>query len=185
MIKRIFDLIFIFLFSLLIISLFFLTLVFCFIFNKKNIFFLQYRGGFKGKKIRIIKFRTMENDTKKVSSFNNFLRKTRLDEIPQFLNVLIGDLSIVGPRPLHYEYKEIYSSEQIKRFNVKPGLTGLAQIQNSYEMSWSEQFKIDVWYTNNHNIFLDLKIIIKTLLIIIKSIKKREIRDKEKFDGTN
>ena len=68
---------------------------------------------------------------------------------------------------------------------MRPGLTGLAQIQNSYEMSWSDQFKIDVWYADNHNIFLDLKIIIKTLFIIIKSIKKNEIRDKEKFDGTN
>lgn len=185
MIKRIFDLIFIVFFSPIIIFLFFFTYFFCLLFNKKNIFFFQFRGGFRGKKIQIIKFRTMETDTKKISSFNNFLRKTRLDELPQFLNVLKGDLSIVGPRPLYYEYKEIYSSYQNKRFKVRPGLTGLAQIQNSYEMSWSDQFKIDVWYADNHNIFLDLKIIIKTLFIIIKSIKKNEIRDKEKFDGTN
>ena len=83
----------------------------------------------------------MDTDTKKLSTFNSFLRKTRLDEIPQFLNILKGDLSLVGPRPLHFEYKDIYTSDQKKRFNVKPGLTGLAQIQNSYEISWSEQFK--------------------------------------------
>ena len=185
MIKRIFDLIFIISFSPLILLLFFFTFLICKVINKKDIFFIQDRGGHEGKKIRVIKFRTMDADTKKISAFNSFLRKTRLDEIPQFLNILKGDLSLVGPRPLHFEYKDIYTSDQKKRFNVKPGLTGLAQIQNSYEISWSEQFKIDIWYVENHNLLLDLKIIIKTLFIIIKSIGKKEIKDKNKFDGTN
>ena len=121
----------------------------------------------------------MENKTKKISTFNNFLRKTRLDEIPQFLNVVKGNLSIVGPRPLHYEYKNFYSSTQNKRFLVKPGLTGLAQIQNSYSMTWSKQFEIDVWYAENHNLFLDIKIIIKTLFVIMISTSKKEIKDKK------
>tara|TARA_B100000941_G_scaffold264615_1_gene218693 strand:+ start:501 stop:1058 length:558 start_codon:yes stop_codon:yes gene_type:complete len=183
--KRIFDLIFVILLSPLILFIFFITFLFALIFNRKNIFFFQSRGGYKGEKIQVIKFRTMENQTHKISNFNNFLRKSRLDEIPQFLNVLKGDLSIVGPRPLHYEYKEIYSSEQKKRFNVKPGLTGLAQIKDSYSMTWSEQFKIDIWYTENNNLLLDIKIIIKTLFVIIKSTGKKEIKDKNKFNGSN
>lgn len=185
MIKRSFDIIFVILFSPLIVALFFFIFILSLIFNKREIFFFQYRGGYKGKRIKIIKFRTMENKTKKISSFNNFLRKVRFDEIPQFLNVVKGDLSIVGPRPLHYEYKNIYSSRQNKRFKVKPGLTGLAQIQDSHSMSWSKQFKIDVWYVENHNFFLDIKIIIKTLFVIMKSTSKKEIKDKKKFNGSN
>ena len=147
--KRVFDIIFVIFFSPLILFLFFVIFILSFIFNKKHILFFQFRGGLNGEKIEIIKFRTMEDKTKKISSFNNLLRKTRLDEIPQFLNVLKGDLSIVGPRPLHYEYKDIYSFEQKKRFEVKPGLTGLAQIKDTYSMTWSEQFKIDIWYVEN------------------------------------
>ncbi len=185
MIKRIFDLTFIIILFPMIFFVFFLTFVLSLFINKKEIFFFQSRGGFKEKKIEIIKFRTMEKKTKKISTFNNFLRKMRLDEVPQFLNILKGDLSIVGPRPLHYEYKDLYSTEQKKRFNVKPGLTGMAQVQNSYSMSWSEQFKIDVWYSENHNLYLDFKIIIKTIFVIIKSIGKKEIKDKDKFNGFN
>mgnify|MGYP003985808583 CR=1 FL=1 len=185
MIKRIFDLIFVIFLSPIILIVFFFVYILSSLFNKKEIFIFQFRGGYQRKKIEIIKFRTMENNTKKISNFNNFLRKTRLDEIPQFFNVLKGDLSIVGPRPLHYEYKDIYSTEQNRRFDVKPGLTGLAQIQNSYEMTWAEQFIIDVWYVDNHNLFLDLKIIIKTVFVIIKSTGKKEHKDKNKFNGSN
>ena len=138
-----------------------------------------------GQKIIIIKFRTMEKNSEKISKFNNLLRKTRLDEIPQFFNVLKGDLSLVGPRPLHYEYKNIYTEEQNKRFKVKPGITGLAQIDEMKNMTWAEQFKIDVWYTNNQSFYLDLKIILKTVIMFIKSFKIKEIKDKNKFDGTN
>ena len=183
--KRVFDIIFVIFFSPLILVLFFVIFILSFIFNKKRILFFQFRGGLNGKKIEIIKFRTMEDKTKNISPFNNLLRKTRLDEIPQFFNVLKGDLSIVGPRPLHYEYKDIYSVEQNKRFEVKPGLTGLAQIKDTYSMTWSEQFKIDIWYVENHNLFLDVKIIIKTLFVIIKSTGKKEIKDKNKFNGSN
>ena len=86
---------------------------------------------------------------------------------------------------MHYEYKNFYSSTQNKRFLVKPGLTGLAQIQNSYSMTWSKQFEIDVWYAENHNLFLDIKIIIKTLFVIMISTSKKEIKDKKKFNGFN
>ena len=126
--KRIFDLIFVILLSPLILFIFFITFLFALIFNRKNIFFFQSRGGYKGEKIEVIKFRTMENQTHKISNFNNFLRKSRLDEIPQFLNVLKGDLSIVGPRPLHYEYKEIYSSEQ-KKIKCQSVLLALKRVR--------------------------------------------------------
>ncbi len=185
MIKRIFDLLFVFLLSPIILFLFIVVLIFSVGFNRNNIFFIQDRGGYKEKKIQVIKFRTMEIKTKKISKFNTFLRRTRLDEIPQFFNVLKGDLSIVGPRPLHYEYKKLYTINQKRRFNVKPGLTGLAQIKNSYSMSWSDQFELDVWYSENHNFYLDLKIIVKTLFYIIVSLGKTEIKDKSKFNGLN
>lgn len=186
MAKRTFDLIFLFIISPLIIILLVIIFLLSFIINKKDIFFIQDRGGYKGKKIKVIKFRTMEVRTKKINKFNMFLRKSHLDEIPQFINVFKGELSIVGPRPLFYSYKKFYSKEQLKRFNSKPGITGLTQITTNEKTPWKKKFQIDNWYTDNNNLILDITIIIKTAVIIfISFFNKKNPIEKEKFNGKN
>lgn len=185
--KRLFDLFFVLIFSPIILCLFLIVFFLSKIFNKKKIFFIQERGGFLGKKIFIIKFRTMGKNKKKITTFNNFLRKSKLDELPQFYNVLIGEMSIVGPRPLHYKYKSKYSKKQLGRFLSKPGITGLAQISKKKNLSWTEQFQIDLKYNKKKSLILDLKIILITLVILLKSLFKKnsELKDKKLFTGKN
>ncbi|NMH75291.1 sugar transferase [Bacillus sp. RO2] len=146
------------------------------------ILFKQKRPGLKGKPFILYKFRTMTNsidkngrflsDEMRLTSFGLFLRRYSLDEIPQFINVLKGELSIVGPRPLLMEYLPLYSKEQFKRHLVKPGITGWAQVNGRNAISWEEKFDLDVWYVYNYSFFLDLKII---FLTVIKVIKKEGI----------
>jgi len=136
------------------------------------IFFTQERPGKNGEIFKIIKFRTMLNDKdsngnflpdeKRLTKFGVWLRNSSLDELPELLNVLKGDMSIVGPRPLLVEYLPLYSEHQSKRHNVLPGITGWAQINGRNSLSWEEKFNLDVWYVHNHNIILDIKIIFKT-----------------------
>jgi lipopolysaccharide/colanic/teichoic acid biosynthesis glycosyltransferase len=177
--KRVFDLLIIIILSPFIILLLIPTYLLCKIINKDNIFFYQFRGGKNGKKIKIIKFRTMDRQGN-ISRFNRFLRKTKLDEIPQFLSVLNGDLSVVGPRPLHYEYRKYYNNFERKRFKVSPGITGLSQICDD-KITWKKQFKIEVWYAENNNILLDIKIILKTVVFLFVSIFRKDKKDKKKF----
>lgn len=146
------------------------------------ILFKQQRPGLNGKPFILYKFRTMTNsldkhgrylsDELRLTPFGAFLRKYSLDEIPQFVNVLKGDLSIVGPRPLLMEYLPLYSKEQFKRHMVKPGITGWAQVNGRNAISWEEKFDLDVWYVYNYSFFLDLKIL---LLTVIKVMKKEGI----------
>lgn len=182
---RFFDLIFLFLFSIPIILLFLITVLLCVFFQGKPIFFSQKRGGFKNKEITIYKFRSMKKLKKKmkITSLGKFLRKYKLDEIPQFYSVLIGELSIVGPRPLHYEYKNLYNKKQKKRFLVNPGLTGYTQVFLKNNDSWKKKFKYDVWYVKNKNIILDLKILIKTFCNIV--FKNSDEKIPKKFNGRN
>lgn len=166
---------------------------------KKNIgspiIFSQSRPGKNGKIFKIIKFRTMLNtkdevgnllpDEDRLTEFGTWLRKSSLDELPEFFNVLKGDMSIVGPRPLLIEYLPLYSDTQAKRHNVRPGITGWAQINGRNSISWDEKFDYDVWYVDNMNIWLDLKIIFKTVL---KVLDKSGIDDdmgvgQERFKG--
>lgn len=142
------------------------------------IFFLQERTGLNGQLFKLIKFRTMTNeldtngnllsDSKRVTKLGLFLREYSLDELPQFFNVLKGNMSIVGPRPLLPEYLNLYNSEQSKRHNVKPGITGWSQIKGRNSINWEEKLKFDVWYVQNKSFFLDIKIIIMTLIIVLK-----------------
>lgn len=156
------------------------------VFNGRPIFFIQYRGGYKNRKIKIIKFRTFDSNNH-INIYSNFLRYFKFDELPQLINILRGDISLVGPRPLHYEYKELYNKKYLKRFNVMPGITGWSQIKSNDNMSWLEKFDLDLWYVDNRNFFLDLKIILLTIKNLILSIfvKKKQSQPIKKFNGSN
>ena len=144
----------------------------------KPVFFKQTRPGLKGKPFVIYKFRTMLDlrdksgnllpDEKRLTTIGKFLRSTTLDELPEFWNVLKGDMSLVGPRPLLMEYLNRYTPEQARRHEVKPGITGWAQVNGRNAISWEEKFKLDVWYVDNWSIWLDIKIIVITIWKILK-----------------
>jgi sugar transferase EpsL len=144
------------------------------------IIFKQKRPGLHAKPFYLYKFRTMTDqrdilgnlmpDEVRLTAFGQFLRNYSLDELPQLWNVLKGDISLVGPRPLLMNYLELYSKEQMKRHDVKPGITGWAQVNGRNAISWEEKFRLDVWYAQNHNFLLDLKI----LLLTIKKVFKTE-----------
>jgi lipopolysaccharide/colanic/teichoic acid biosynthesis glycosyltransferase len=142
------------------------------------VIFKQNRLGLNTKAFTFYKFRTMTNnndekgtllpDKDRLTNFGKFLRRTSIDELPSFINVLKGDMSLVGPRPLLMEYLDRYSSDQAHRHDVKPGITGLAQIKGRNTLSWEEKFKYDIHYVDNHNIFLDLKILFLTVLFVLR-----------------
>ena len=139
------------------------------------IFFTQDRVGKDNKIFKVIKFRTMlkpsadvQDDAKRLTSFGKFLRSTSLDELPELWNVLRGEMSLVGPRPLLVPYLKHYSTEQARRHEVRPGLTGWAQINGRNAIDWEEKFKLDVWYVDNQSFWLDIKIIALTVLKIIR-----------------
>ena len=178
-IKRILD------FIISIIGLIFLSPIFIFVFlllifnnNGKPLFF-QKRPGKKGKIFKVIKFKTMNDkrgsdgelldDKLRLTNLGKFVRKTSLDEIPQLINVLKGDMSLIGPRQLLPEYLPLYNVVQKKRHNVKPGITGWAQVNGRNAISWKKKFELDVWYVDNISLLLDVKIFFKTFLKIFKS----------------
>lgn len=142
------------------------------------IFFYQERPGKNGKLFKMIKFRSMKDaydsdgnplpDEQRITPFGQKLRATSLDEMPQLINVLKGDMSVVGPRPMLKEFVELYSPEQARRLEVKPGMTGLAQVSGRNELDYEERFKCDVWYVDNHNIMVDFKIMFKTVAVMTK-----------------
>ena len=167
---------------------------------KKNlgspVLFRQVRPGLNGKPFEMIKFRTMKDavdeqgnplpDSERLTPFGKMLRSTSLDEMPELWNVIKGDMSVVGPRPLLMEYLPLYNEEQAKRHNVRPGMTGHAQVNGRNAISWEEKFKLDTWYVENQSIWLDFKIMLKT---VQKVIAKDDINaDGEatmtKFTGT-
>ena len=143
------------------------------LFLGRPVFFRQERPGLRGKIFRIYKFRTMTDahgtdgtllsDAERMTRFGNFLRRTSLDELPELLNVLKGEMSLVGPRPLLVKYLPLYSAEQARRHLVRPGITGWAQVNGRNAISWEEKFAYDVWYVENYSFFVDLKILLMTL----------------------
>ena len=161
------------------------------------IIFRQKRPGKNGKVFEMLKFRSMLDktdkngevlpDKKRLTSFGMKLRSTSLDELPELFNVLKGDMSLVGPRPLLVEYLKLYSKEQNKRHNMKPGITGLAQINGRNSISWSEKLKYDVEYVDNFNILLDVKILFITIYKVIKreGISQEGNATMESFTGDN
>jgi lipopolysaccharide/colanic/teichoic acid biosynthesis glycosyltransferase len=142
------------------------------------VLFRQTRIGFKGRQFRIAKFRTMTDqrdatgqlcpDSVRLTRFGRFLRSTSLDELPELFNVLRGDMSLVGPRPLLVEYLPLYSARQAKRHDVRPGLTGWAQVNGRNSLSWPDRFELDVWYVEHQTFVLDMQILCKTLLLVVR-----------------
>lgn len=147
--------------------------------NNGKPFFFQVRPGKHGRLFRIVKFKTMTDatdaagqllpDAERLTAVGSFVRKTSLDEIPQLINVLKGDMSLIGPRPLLPEYLALYSPEQARRHEVRPGITGWAQVNGRNAVSWEDKFKMDVWYVDHLSFMLDIKILMMTVQKVLKS----------------
>ncbi len=165
--------------------------------NKGKPLFYQQRPGKNARIFRVVKFKTMSDkrdksgnllpDAERLTPIGKFIRKTSLDELPQLINVLRGDMSLVGPRPLLIEYLPLYSKEQARRHEVKPGITGWAQVNGRNAIGWNEKFKLDVWYVDNISFWLDLKILWLTVLKVLKSegISQPGQASMEAFKGNN
>lgn len=176
--------------------LFLLVTVFLFVANNGRPFFFQLRPGKNGKVFKIVKFKTMNDskddkgkllpDAERLTSIGLFVRKTSLDEIPQLLNVLKGDMSIIGPRPLLTSYMHLYNDFQNQRHHVKPGITGWAQVNGRNAISWDKKFEYDVWYVTHISFILDLKILFRTIQKVLKSegINSESAATIEPFDGS-
>lgn len=172
-IKPFFDCALAFLILIISLPIWIITLIFLTFANSGIPFFIQTRPGKDGKLFNIIKFKTMNDkkdakgnllpDAQRLTTIGKIVRKTSLDELPQLLNVIKGEMSFVGPRPLLPEYLPLYSKEQARRHEVKPGITGWAQVNGRNAISWQEKFKLDVWYVDHQSFILDLKILFKTV----------------------
>tara|TARA_B110000444_G_scaffold201148_1_gene192910 strand:+ start:7707 stop:8300 length:594 start_codon:yes stop_codon:yes gene_type:complete len=193
MLKRLLDIILLLIFSPVLILIFLFVSFLIYIFDGRPIIFKQKRCGHFCKEFNIYKFRTMRIESKKkknsdlerITQVGKFLRLTSLDEIPSFYNVLIGNMTLVGPRPLIQEYLHYYTKYQIKRHDVKPGITGYAQVNGRNKLKWNDKFKLDIYYVKNHNIFLDIKILYLTFFKLFR-IKDNQHNDKTtmyKFSG--
>lgn len=183
MYRNIFKPVFDFLLALVLILIFspliILLIVLLYFFNKKNVFFFQARPGKNEKVFNIIKFKTMTDekdssgqllpDALRLTKMGRFVRKTSLDELPQLINVLKGDMSFIGPRPLLVHYLPLYNEEQRKRHLIKPGITGWAQVNGRNALSWQQKFIFDVYYVENQSFALDFKILLLTVKKVIKS----------------
>ncbi|MEQ1585530.1 MAG: sugar transferase [Cyclobacteriaceae bacterium] len=185
--KPMFDYLLIFIFLLPILLMTFLILLGYVIQGQFPILFSQPRVGKNGKPFIMHKFRTLSTDTTQSLtarrfSWGNFLRVTNLDELPQLWNVLRGEMSLVGPRPLPVEYANLFSAEQNKRHQALPGLTGLAQVSGKNDLPWPEKFKCDLEYINRYSLWLDLTILFKTFLLAL-SFKQDTSLNEEKFPG--
>ncbi len=165
--------------------------------NSFKVFFIQTRPGKNSKIFKLYKFKTMSDkkdnngnllpDKDRITPIGKFIRATSLDEIPQLLNVIKGDMSLIGPRPLLVEYLPLYSKEQSRRHEVRPGITGWAQVNGRNAISWQQKFEFDVWYVDNISFLLDMKILFLTLKKVIKrsDINSATSATMEKFKGNN
>ena len=177
--------------------LFIFIVIILFILNNGKPFYFQKRPGLHGKNFSIIKFKTMTDkknsegqllpDFERTTAIGNLIRRASIDEIPQLVNVFLGHMSIVGPRPLLPEYLSLYSEEQKRRHNVKPGITGWAQINGRNSILWTQKFEYDVWYVDKMSFSLDLKILLLTIkkVIIPEGINATEKYTMEEFNGKN
>ncbi len=180
-IKFFFDILFSFIGLLTLSPLFLLISIVIVLKMGRPIFYIQKRPGLNGKIFKIIKFRTMSSpknksgdylsEKKRISKLGAFLRRTSLDELPELINILKGEMSFIGPRPLLVEYLTLYSKQQFKRHDVKPGLSGWAQLNGRNTINWEKKFDLDLWYVENISFTLDLKIFFLTFFYILKQNK--------------
>ena len=194
--KRLFDLVF----SLVLVTLLLPLLALLAVMVRINLgspaLFRQQRPGLLGQPFTFYKFRTMNDRTDKngrllpdedrLTGFGSFLRRTSLDELPQLFNVIRGDMSLVGPRPLLMEYLDLYTDEQMRRHEARPGITGWAQVNGRNALTWEEKFRLDLWYVDNNSFLLDLRIILLTIVRIIRKegINQEGMATAEKFRGS-
>ena len=166
-----------------------------------GVFFLQERPGLKGKLFKVIKFKTMNEkrdadghllpDLLRITKAGKVVRATSIDELPQLFNVLKGDMALIGPRPLLKQYLPLYSAEQMRRHDVRPGISGWAQVNGRNSLTWTEKFKLDVWYVDHLSFALDASIVVRTLLKVFRreSINNADASSRNitepVFDGTN
>lgn len=195
--KRFFDIILSLIAIIILSPVYLIISILVLIFMGWPILFKQPRPGKNEKIFNMYKFRTMTNkkdkdgnllpNEKRLTKFGNLLRKTSLDELPEIFCILIGKMSIVGPRPLHVEYLDYYNEEQKHRHDVRPGLTGWAQVNGRNSISWTEKFKLDVYYVNNLSLLLDLKIIFMTIKQVFSrsNIYSANGEFMERFNGKN
>lgn len=200
--KRVFDFIIVLCVLLVIWPFLLIVTILLLIFNEgAGAFFLQERPGYKGKPFKIIKFKTMNEkkgpdgkllpDVQRITKFGNFIRKMSIDELPQLINVLKGDMAIIGPRPLLMQYLPLYSKEQARRHDVRPGITGWAQCHGRNNLSWTKKFELDVWYVDHVSFKTDVEIVWTTAMKVLKraDIDNESVEDKKYttplFDGTN
>lgn len=174
-----------------------ITSLFLFIQNKGSVFFFQERPGLHKQPFKIIKFKTMTDerdakgnllpDIERITKFGGWVRKLSIDELPQLINVLKGDMSLIGPRPLLFKYIPLYSREQLRRHEVRPGITGWAQVNGRNSISWTRKFELDIEYVNNISLALDIKIFFLTIkkIIIKEGVNQTENQPMFPFDGTN
>lgn len=196
-IKRLFDIVFALLLLLLTLPITFFFTVLLLIVNGGKPFFIQSRPGKNERVFKLIKFKTMtdkkdENgnllsDEQRMTLIGTFVRKTSLDEIPQMINVLKGDMSLIGPRPLLVQYLQLYNDEQKKRHLVRPGITGWAQVNGRNAISWQKKFELDVWYVENQSFLLDIQIFFKTIksILISEGINQAGQATAVAFNGNN
>lgn len=195
--KRLFDFLAALIGILILSPIFIIVTLFLAVANDGKPFFIQSRPGKGGKIFKIIKFKTM-NDKKdangnllsddiRLTKIGSFVRKTSLDEIPQLVNVLIGDMSLIGPRPLLTQYLQLYNDFQKRRHEVRPGITGWAQVNGRNAIGWEKKFELDVWYVDNRSLTTDIKILIMTVKKVIKSegISQEGQMTMEAFKGKN
>ena len=194
-IKRIFDILFALILLFITLPILFFSILILIISNQSlNVFFIQSRPGKNERIFKVIKLKTMNNnidsngallsDELRTTNFGKYLRKFSIDELPQLFNVIIGEMSIIGPRPLLVDYLTKYTPEQKRRHDVLPGITGWAQINGRNNINFNERFKLDVWYVDNISFFLDTNIFFKTILKILKS-ENFLIQDPNKINDKN
>ena len=186
-VKPFFDKLFALLGILILSPLYVSVMLLLWTFQRGKVFFVQDRIGFKRKVFRIIKFRTMEGEegmpgssqaAERLTSMGKLLRRTSLDELPQLWNVIAGEMSLIGPRPLPVEYLNLFSTEQDKRHDVRPGITGWTQVNGRHELSWTQKFELDLYYVNNLSFRLDLLILFKTVILLLAFKKDNSLSEK-------
>lgn len=195
--KRFFDFIFALIGLIALSPLFLLISILLAVSNRGTPFFLQSRGGLNNTIFKIIKFKTMNDktdrqgkllpDAERLTVIGSFIRKTSLDEIPQLINIVRGEMSLVGPRPFMSQYLTIYTDFQKRRHEIRPGITGWAQVKGRNNISWQDKFKLDVWYVEHSSFFLDLRIILLTLrrVLLSRDVNQDGSTTSRLFNGKN